>query len=136
MSINGEDIDNKKLGIHVFGGGRGESIVIELPTGEVGVIDSFGTHHTGPPTLDFLRARYPTLTKLKFVALTHPHADHCMGMFHYFEKFGVEEFWVFHSFVEHTCMGFFKAMHDKGTKDAVEKALDLPAGSHGWMPSV
>ncbi len=52
-----------------------------------------------------------------------------MGMVRYFEKYRVEEFWVFHSFLQHTCMGFFKAMHDKGTRDAVEQALDLPSGS-------
>ena len=123
------------LGVHVIGPGYGESIVIELPTGEIGVIDSFGTHHTDPPILDFLRDGFPTLNRLKFVALTHPHADHCMRMSHYFDKYTVEEFWVFHSFIEHTCMGFFKAMHDKGAADAVEKALNLPAGSI-WLDSL
>ncbi|MGP0062042.1 MAG: MBL fold metallo-hydrolase [Isosphaeraceae bacterium] len=117
------------LGVHVIGPGYGESIVIELPDGQVGIIDSFGTRHTGPPTLEFLRARYPKLRKLRFVALTHPHADHCMGMSCYFDAYDVEEFWVFHSFLEHTCMGYFKAMRDKGASDAVEKALGLPAGS-------
>jgi beta-lactamase superfamily II metal-dependent hydrolase len=123
------------LGVHVIGPGFGESIIVELPGGEVGVIDSFTSRHTGPPTLEFLHANYPDLTSLKFVAQTHPHADHCMGMFRYFEKYSVEEFWVFHSFVLHTCMGFFKAMHDKGTHDAVEKALDLPPGSV-WMDAL
>jgi len=123
------------LGVHVIGPGYGESIVIELPTGEIGVIDSFGTRHAVPPILDFLKDRFPALNRLKFVALTHPHADHCMGIAHYFDNYTVEEFWVFHSFIEHTCMGFFKAMHDKGTADAVEKALNLPTGSV-WLEAL
>jgi beta-lactamase superfamily II metal-dependent hydrolase len=70
-----------------------------------------------------LRVNHPNLTTLKFVALTHPHADHCMGTSRYFEHYVVEEFWYFHSFALHACMGFFKAMHDKKTEDKVEKAL-------------
>ena len=117
------------LGVHVIGPGFGESIVIELPTGEVGVIDSFVARHTDPPVLNFLREQFPSLARLKFVALTHPHADHCMGVSCFFEKYVVEEFWVFHSFIQHACMGFFKSMFDKGTADTVEKDLDLPGGS-------
>lgn len=117
------------LGVHVLGPGFGETIIIELPNGEMGVVDSFAARFTGPPALEYLRVNHPTLKKLKFVALTHPHADHCMGMSRYFDKYEVEEFWYFHSFALHTCMGFFKAMHSKKTEDAVEKALGLPSGS-------
>ncbi len=117
------------LGVHVLGPGYGESIVIELPGGEVGVIDSFGTHYTGPPSLDFVRANYPGLAKLKFVAVTHPHADHCMGLSRFFDEYDVEEFWFFHSFVRSASMDLFKAMFENGTRDAVEQALDLPVGS-------
>jgi hypothetical protein len=117
------------LGVHILGPGFGETIIIELPDGEIGVIDSFAARHTGPPALEFLRVNFPGVAKLKFVAVTHPHADHCIGMCRYFDQFVVEEFWYFHSFTLHTCTGFFKAMHDNGTHDAVEKALDLPAGS-------
>ena len=116
------------LGVHVLGPGFGETIIIELPVAKF-VIDSFTAPHTGPPALEFLRVNFPALTKLKFVALTHPHAYHRMGMSRYFDKFEVKEFWYFHSFIQHTLAGFFKAMHDKGTDDAVEKALDLPSGS-------
>lgn len=123
------------LGVHVLGPGFGETIIIELPSGEVGVVDSFAARYTGPPALEYLSQLHPAIKKLKFVALTHPHADHCMGMFRYFEKYEVEEFWHFHSFINHTCMGFFKAMHDNKTRDAVEKALDLPAGSV-WLDSL
>ncbi len=126
---------NRLLGVHVLGPGFGETIIIELPNGEFGVVDSFAARFTGPPALEYLRVNHPTLTKLKFVALTHPHADHCMGMSHYFDKFAVEEFWYFHSFALHTCMGFFKAMHAKKTEDAVEKALDLPSGSV-WLDAL
>lgn len=123
------------LTIHVIGPGFGECIVIELPDGQVGVVDSFCSRHADPPVLDFLRTLKPEPTRLQFVALTHPHADHCMGMHRYFKKYLVEEFWVFHSFLQHTCSGFYKAMKEKGALDAVEKALDLCSGSV-WAESL
>lgn len=117
------------LWVHVIGPGYGESVVIELPNGEVGVVDSFAAPRAAPPTLEFLRAWYPDLSKLRFAALTHPHADHCMGISQYFEAYDVEEFWVFHSFFQSASMGFFKELAAREGRDAVEEALRLPAGS-------
>ncbi len=35
------------LGIHIIGGGYGESIVLELPNGKVGVLDCFSAAPQG-----------------------------------------------------------------------------------------
>lgn len=74
------------LSIVVFGPGRGEAIVIVLPDGSVGVVDGCGEplpHGKGDPARDFLeewaKARGGTL-HLRFVCLTHPHADHYGGL--------------------------------------------------------
>lgn len=95
MSINGEDIDNKKLGIHVFGGGRGESIVIEMPTGGWGVVDCYASCASNPdmnPTLRFLKDR--GVRRLEFLCLTHPHDDHFRGMSHLLNNaIEVGQFW-------------------------------------------
>ena len=115
--------------MHVIGPGFGESAVIELPGGEVGVVDSFAPRRGSPPVLEFIRSEFPTVQALKFVALTHPHADHCMGMSFYLKEFAVEEFWVFSSFAQSECSAHFKAMLELGTQDRVEYELDLPAGT-------
>jgi hypothetical protein len=119
------------IGVHVIGPGFGESVVIELPGGEVGVVDSFAPRHGQPPVLDFIRAEFPNLRVLKFVALTHPHADHCMGISSFLGQFDIEEFWVFSAFSQAECAAYFKALLKLGTQDRVERALDLPAGTVG-----
>lgn len=123
------------LAVHVLGPGFGESIVIELPGGEVGLIDSFRTRHAPSPVLEFLRSLRPELTSLRFVALTHPHADHCMGAHDFLAPYRVQEVWLFHSFIQNSCLGFYKAMHDKKRRDAVEESLSLPAGSV-WLDAL
>ena len=45
------------------------------------------------PTLRFLESR--KVTRLKFLCLTHPHADHYRGMSHLLERFDPECVWLF-----------------------------------------
>lgn len=78
---------------HFFGNGKGESTILKTPLGW-GVVDSF-TYQGRIPTLDFLKSR--GVTKLHFLALTHPHEDHFAGMDEIVEYFssldGIQEFW-------------------------------------------
>jgi hypothetical protein len=85
-----------RLAVHVFGAGKGESIVLHLPDGKWGVVDCFagssadvGTN----PVLQFLREQ--GVTELEFLCLTHPHDDHYKGMSHLLEAFPVRYFWPF-----------------------------------------
>ncbi len=85
--------------IHVLNVGHGDSIILELPDNNWGVVDCFKTSdEVQPPALSFLKAR--NVTKLKFVCLTHPHYDHYHGMLDILEYFSsgdreIESFWDF-----------------------------------------
>ena len=84
------------ISIHVFGGTKGESVVLEFPDGSYGVVDC----HTGAsndleknPVVQFLNER--KIDELDFVCLTHPHDDHFSGIKQLFENFTVSQFWHF-----------------------------------------
>jgi beta-lactamase superfamily II metal-dependent hydrolase len=85
--------------IHVLNVGHGDSIILELPDNNWGVVDCFKTSaEVEPPALNFLKAR--NVTKLKFVCLTHPHYDHYHGLLDILEYFSSDEreiefFWDF-----------------------------------------
>jgi hypothetical protein len=64
------------LRIHFFGVGDGDSILLELPDGSYGLVDS--CRYPGvqdPPAPPYVRGK-----QLAFCCLTHPHADHFDGM--------------------------------------------------------
>ncbi len=82
------------LELHVLGAGKGESLIIRLPTGEWGVVDCYSTSLANPDgnlTLRFLRAR--EVRELEFLCLTHPHEDHFRGMTQLLEALCVRRFW-------------------------------------------
>lgn len=85
--------------IHVLNVSHGDSIILELPDNNWGVVDCFKTSdEVEPPALSFLKAR--NVTKLKFVCLTHPHYDHFHGMLDILKYYssaerGIEYFWDF-----------------------------------------
>lgn len=70
-----------ELGILVFGPGHGEAIVLVMPNGELGVVDGCRESHDTPVRafLDDWHATHGR-NELRFVALTHPHADHYAGL--------------------------------------------------------
>jgi len=70
-----------QLEIHVFNAGVGESIVLRMPNGRWGVVDSYAVSIDDPgtnPALSFLRQH--GIDSLDFLCLTHAHADHFRGM--------------------------------------------------------
>lgn len=82
--------------VHVFGGPRdGEGIVLRFPDGSFAVIDSCvskdSNGDTEYPILRFLNDR--NVKKLRFVCLTHPHADHYRGLVKILRSLEVQEFW-------------------------------------------
>jgi len=89
---------NTKLVISILGGRLGESIIIQTPGGSYGVIDSYASALETPNTNPTIKKLEEFGTeKLRFVALSHPHADHYKGMFTLFQRYkqNIEQFWRF-----------------------------------------
>jgi hypothetical protein len=116
------------VGVHVLGPGYGESIVLELPDGQLGVIDAFQDGSSPPPALQFVQERWPG-KQLLFLAVTHPHADHCRGITQMCQQLGIGELWVFTSFPAQSLQRYFHELTQRGGRDYVEEALRLPPGS-------
>ena len=82
--------ENGYLGVHVIAGPVGESIVLELPDGEWGVVDCFSYDQTRPqenPTLCFLEEFAGNPAILEFACLTHPHYDHLNGFLQLLQEY-------------------------------------------------
>lgn len=86
---------SKETTLHFLGDGKGESIALDTPLGW-GVVDCF-SYQGRVPVLEFLRNK--GVTNLRFLALTHPHEDHFLGMDklaeYFLAKDGIQEFWRF-----------------------------------------
>ncbi len=88
--------DSAPLKIYVFGSIEGESIVLHLPNGKWGVVDSFAPSLKDPSTNPaFGLLRQKNVTELEFLCLTHPHDDHFRGMSQLLKGFSVKQFWTF-----------------------------------------
>ena len=82
-----------RLCVHLFGDHQGESIVLEMPDGQWGVLDCFSptSNPEFNPIAGFLRSN--AVKRLEFVCMTHPHRDHYRGMSRLLTEFEVAEFW-------------------------------------------
>jgi hypothetical protein len=116
------------IGIHVLGPGYGESIVVELPDGQLGVIDSFRTP-IGPVLLPELLRRRFNASALLFLAVTHPHADHCVGVEQLLGDFPCAELWVFDAIQQQTLCDYYRELMHRALRDPVEEDLDLKFGT-------
>lgn len=97
---------DETLSILVFGPGHGEAIVVLFPDFTVGVIDGCREPRNGNPSgrgdpvrefLDDWHRLHAGATqgRLRFVALTHPHADHYAGLGWLIEAYDglIDEIW-------------------------------------------
>jgi hypothetical protein len=127
------------LGIHVIGRGFGESVVLQMPNGRVGVIDCFAarldarTHEErldANPTLRFLADELKA-ERLAFVAFSHPHEDHGHGLRHILEEYRgrIDELWVFRAFHNIYLERHMKARLVGRRRLPVETLLARPAGT-------
>jgi hypothetical protein len=127
------------LGIHVIGRGFGESIVVQMPNGRVGVIDCFAARLDAStqdqrldvnPTLRFLVDELKA-DRLAFVAFSHPHEDHGHGLRHVLEAYRgrIDEVWVFRAFQSIYLERHMKARLVGGHKLPIETLLAQPAGT-------
>lgn len=84
------------LRVYVYGASEGESIALHLPNGAWGVVDSFASSSGDPATNPIHRLlRDKNVAEIEFLCITHPHADHFMGMSQLFRDFEVKHFWTF-----------------------------------------
>jgi hypothetical protein len=103
-------------------------VVLELPDGQFGVIDCYCDPFGRSATLDFLRRRFDARSLL-FVAITHPHADHCAGVGRLLEEMPAEELWVFEAIQCQDLYHYYYQLFNRGEKDSVEVDLDLKRGA-------
>ncbi|MBL8634392.1 MAG: MBL fold metallo-hydrolase [Myxococcales bacterium] len=79
-----DDMPEGQISLIVFGPGRGEAIVLVLPDGSIGVVDGCREPEKNDPVGrgDPVRELLATMgrRRLRFVCLTHPHADHYPGL--------------------------------------------------------
>jgi len=69
--------------------GRGETILIEFPSGEVAIVDSYPSASNCRPKIeDEIQGR-----QVAFVCLTHPHTDHGLGLIGVVKSAKVDQFW-------------------------------------------
>ncbi|MEX0977371.1 MAG: hypothetical protein WDZ48_00870 [Pirellulales bacterium] len=118
----------ERLGVHVIGPRYGESIIVELPDGSLGIIDSFSVRKRKSQIHKLIGTRFPG-RKVAFFAITHPHADHLMGSADLVEEYGPEEFWVFLPFPQGQVIKWFNLLCELRTADAIEVAMNLPSGT-------
>jgi hypothetical protein len=123
-----------RIGIHVLGPGYGESIVCELPDGQLGVIDSYLPKIPGQGVCGFLRNRLgfggPGRERLRFLAVTHPHADHCAGL-QGLLACGADALWPYATVGSAGLAEYYKlvldeVMRQRLEQDWIERELQLP----------
>lgn len=122
------------ISVHIIGPGYGESIVLELPDGTLGVVDSFvvgpGDSRRCPP-YDLLQELYPG-RRVSFLAVTHPHADHCRGASHLIQSARPGQLWLFETYEFTGLQGFFRRLFETGRRDASEEWVDAESGAVGY----
>jgi len=81
----------RALNVYFINVGQGDSEYIELPNGKNVLIDGGSDNSAGSSLARFL-ARHK-VSKLDYVVLTHPHADHYNGLQYVFSNFTVDNFY-------------------------------------------
>jgi hypothetical protein len=117
------------LGIHVFGPGFGECIVVDLPDGQLGIIDFF-QFGSATPLKDHIARRFAG-RRVAFLALTHPHADHCTGLEALLGTIPVDRYWLFNGFQLAALVKYFDEAGRLSRSDAIEAALATRSSSVG-----
>ncbi len=120
MSATGDDL----LGVHVFGPGWGESILLEIPCSREGenkrwaIIDCFRTREKKSyvPPLGYLHKR--GVRSLAFACRTHAHEDHCRGFSEVIKGINIDRWWENAGFSDRLCAGYYRlSFFNTGARD-------------------
>jgi hypothetical protein len=88
----------KPFTVHVIGAGKGESIILQMPNGEWGVVDCYAPSIKNSETNQTLRfLRRNEVESLQFLCLSHPHEDHFRGITHILTEYEgkIRQIWRF-----------------------------------------
>ena len=106
------------ISIHLFGGTKGESVVLELPDRSWGVVDCYtSSANELDRNLPATFLKNQDVSDLRFVCLTHPHDDHFSGIMQLLENFNVEQFWHFDGVSPARLRDLIKAKLKEAKKD-------------------
>ncbi len=86
------------LTVHVIGAGKGESIILQMPNGEWGVVDCYAPSIKNSETNQTLRfLKRNEVESLQFLCLSHPHEDHFRGITHLLTEYegNIRQIWRF-----------------------------------------
>lgn len=127
------------IGIHVIGGGFGESVIVELPDGTYGVVDcccsrlkcdNLDQEIESNPSLRLL-VQEKNAGSLAFVAVTHPHEDHARGVSHILKHYEnrIDQIWIFETFQERYLSNCLRALQKREKLLPVEQLLNERPGT-------
>jgi beta-lactamase superfamily II metal-dependent hydrolase len=86
------NICDRELKVHFLDVGQGDAILIEMPSGELVLIDG----GQGMEVLEELgEVLKPWERKIDVVVLTHPHMDHMGGLYEVLDRYDVGELWLY-----------------------------------------
>ncbi|HUE73160.1 MAG TPA: hypothetical protein VMP01_19905 [Pirellulaceae bacterium] len=128
------------IGLHVIGSGVGESIVVELPDGSIGVVDCCSKSLAGNsaedraranPTIAFLQRRFPN-AQVAFLALTHLHEDHGKGFTQLIEELEtrIQSIWICGGLNDTHVLQYFKQVAKHQKQLPGEEIFDEPPGTY------
>lgn len=83
-----ENVKNQVLKVKVFNVGQGDHILLELPNGEFGIIDSYYDKDFGwseMPSLSYLKSLKKSDITISFICISHPDYDHTKGLNSFFK---------------------------------------------------
>ncbi|MGE7667411.1 S-layer homology domain-containing protein [Ureibacillus composti] len=98
--------NTKEMKVHFIDVGQGDSILVELATGETVLIDG-GPKSAGDEVVTFIKSK--GITKLDYVIATHPDADHVGGLSDVLKTFPVDTF--INSGKEHTTDTYYELLN-------------------------
>lgn len=79
------------LKVHFLDVGQADSILVQLPNGQVMLVDA-GNNADGPPVVSYLKQQ--GIKKIDYLVATHPHEDHIGGMDNVIRSFEIGQVYM------------------------------------------
>ena len=133
LSVKG-DKALRPLKVHFVDIGQGDAEYIELPNGRNVLIDGGPTAGTGERSIAQFLSR-KNVTKLDYVVLTHPHADHYNGLKYVFSNLPVANF--YDTQLDDSSPAPIQAVREQARNiPGIRISYPAPGDSLDWDPAV